>query len=44
MPPYVQAYDELKSKGVSDVYCIASNDVFVSESPALAHTALETLR
>ncbi|KAL8291854.1 hypothetical protein RQP46_002112 [Phenoliferia psychrophenolica] len=29
LPPYLEKYDELKSKGVDAVYCIASNDVFV---------------
>ncbi|ORY57998.1 Redoxin [Leucosporidium creatinivorum] len=29
LPPYVQAYDQFKAKGVDAIYCIASNDVFV---------------
>lgn len=29
LPPYVEAADKFKSKGVADVYVVASNDVFV---------------
>ncbi|KAI5480180.1 peroxiredoxin 5, atypical 2-Cys peroxiredoxin [Pseudohyphozyma bogoriensis] len=29
IPPFVQAYDQFKSKGVDAVYVIASNDLFV---------------
>lgn len=38
LPPYIQAYDQFKSKGVDAVYCLASNDVFVSTSDRSPNT------
>jgi peroxiredoxin len=32
VPPYVEKYDEFKSKGVDSIYCISSNDLFVQSA------------
>ncbi|KAM0751607.1 Redoxin [Meredithblackwellia eburnea MCA 4105] len=29
LPPYIEAYEQFKSKGVDAIYCVASNDTFV---------------
>ncbi|BGP56037.1 hypothetical protein JCM8202_005181 [Rhodotorula sphaerocarpa] len=32
LPPYVTSYDQFKSKGVENIYCIATNDMFVQSA------------
>ena len=44
MPGYVQNIDQLKKKGVSEVWCVATNDAFVMAHWAKDQKALGKIR